>query len=416
MTDTAQCPVNHDGPLDQRITHYPGEVDSPAIEERNGVWHVRSLEAAREVLRSRATTQAGFNSESVSMHGLRPPILFSDGTDHRLQRAAIARYFAPKTVDSKYMDLMTEFADKLVDEVRRDGSVDLSKLSLRYSVMVAAQVVGLTNSDLEGMSRRLEKFFATPALPPAVEGDAPRTMRSRFDALQMSVKGQLPMIAFHVKDVRPAIKARKKHREPDVISHLLDEGYKEPEIMIECVTYGAAGMVTTREYIGMATWHMLDDDALRARFLAAEKTERYQILHEILRLEPIVGHLYRRTTEDLTLTVEGVEHTIPSGSLVDLYVRSVNADPAVVGEAPLQICPGRELPPRVGDEVMSFGDGAHKCPGNSLAIQEADVLLTRLLKLPLKRDTKPVIQWDELIKGYEVRNIRLVVDPAASQV
>ena len=186
--------------------------------------------------------------------------------------------------------------------------------------------------------------------------------------------------------------------------------------MIECVTYGAAGMVTTREYIGMATWHMLDDDALRARFLAAEKTERYQILHEILRLEPIVGHLYRRTTEDLTLTVEGVEHTIPSAALVDLYVRSVNADPAVVGEAPLQICPGRELPPRVGDEVMSFGDGAHKCPGNSLAIQEADVLLTRLLKLPLKRDTKPVIQWDELIKGYEVRNIRLVVDPAASQV
>ena len=65
-------------------------------------------------------------------------------------------------------------------------------------------------------------------------------------------------------------------------------------------------------------------------------------------------------------------------------MRSVNADPAVVGEAPLQICPGRELPPRVGDEVMSFGDGAHKCPGNSLAIQEADVLLMRLLMFLLQ--------------------------------
>ena len=403
MSDTTRCP-HHGADEDQRITHYPGERDAPAVEVVDGVWHVRSLAAAREVLRSRTTTQAGFNSEAIDMHGMRPPILFSDGTAHRTQRAAIARYFAPRTVDERYHGLMEGFADQLVDEVRRDGSVDLAQLSLRYSVMVAAPVIGLTNSDLEGMARRLERFFGVPSVP---AGQA--SQRSRFDALRMTVRGQVPMWVFHLKDVRPAIRSRRRERRDDVISHLLDEGYREPEILVECVTYGAAGMVTTREYIGMATWHLLRDDALRSRYLAADKPGRYQVLHEILRLEPIVGHLYRRATEPITLDVDGVAHTIPAGALVDLYVRSTNADPEVVGECPLALRPGRDLPPRVGAEVMSFGDGAHKCPGNSLAIQEADVLLTRLLRLPVRLATRPRIQWDELIKGYEVRNIRLVV-------
>ena len=71
------------------------------------------------------------------------------------------------------------------------------------------------------------------------------------------------------------------------------------------------------------------------------------------------------------------------------------------------LCPGRELPPRVGEEVMAFGDGAHRCPGNALAIQESDVLLNRLLALPVRLASEPVIGWDELIHGYTVRNFRL---------
>ena len=75
---------------------------------------------------------------------------------------------------------------------------------------------------------------------------------------------------------------------------LLAEGYREPAILIECVTYGAAGMATTREFISMTVLHLLADADLRARYLAGEEEERFDILHEILRLEPIIGHLYRR--------------------------------------------------------------------------------------------------------------------------
>ena len=74
------------------------------------------------------------------------------------------------------------------------------------------------------------------------------------------------------------------------------------------------------------------------------------------------------------------------------------------------MCPGRELPPRTSGEVLSFGDGPHKCPGNHLAMQESDILLQRLLRLPLVIESTPRIGWDDLIAGYEVRGLRLRVE------
>ncbi|MFC6359286.1 cytochrome P450 [Luteococcus peritonei] len=397
-------------PVDRRKTNYPGESRAHGIELVDGTWQVRSMEAVRQVLRSRATTQAGFNAESVTMRGLRKPILFADGEGHRSQRSAIARYFAPKTVDSRYHGVMERSADELVAGLVQRGEVDLSQLSLHYSVVVAGEVVGLTSSDTAAMARRLERFFDIPVVPADAKGTA-----SRFDTIAMATRSHATMAAFFLKDVRPAIRARRNpapgtERPADVISHLVDAGYKDPEILIECITYGAAGMVTTREYISMATWHLLGDEPLRRRYLAADKAERYTILHEILRLEPIVGHLYRRTTEPVEVELDGTTHHIPAGALLDLFIRNANTDPEVVGEAAYDLCPGRELPPRVGEEVMSFGDGPHKCPGNALAIQEADVLLTRLLALPVRLTTTPVLGWDELIRGYSVRSIHLALD------
>src|SRR5260221_10241284 len=107
------------------------------------------------------------------------------------------------------------------------------------------------------------------------------------------------------------------------------------EILPECVTYAAAGMVTTREFISVAMWHLLEQPELRARYVAAGEDERYEILHEILRLEPIVGHVYRRTTAELTLESNGEPVAIPVGALIDLHIYANNADESVVGEAPL---------------------------------------------------------------------------------
>ncbi|AKT51934.1 cytochrome P450 [Arsenicicoccus sp. oral taxon 190] len=392
----------------QRKTVRAGEAVAPPVEEIDGVGHVRALEPVRQVLRAGgSTTQAGFNAESArsGRPKAHPPVLFQDGDEHKAKRKAIARYFAPATVDRRYRELMEELADRLVAEILQEGRASLSDVTMTYSVEVAAQVVGLTESDLDGMTRRLNAFFA---MPPA----APDASAGRFGRLVAALKAvrSIPTVmAFDRSDVRPAIAARRVEPRDDVISHLISQDYTDEEILVECITYAAAGMITTREFISMATWHLLEQPSLRDAYLAAEQPERYDILDEILRLEPVVGHLYRRTTEPLTLTCDDSSYAVPAGAVLDLYIRAANADESAVGPQPLTVCPGRETAAGLRPEAMSFGDGNHMCPGNAIATQESDIFLTRLLRPPLRLDGAPRIEWDELIKGYAVRDLVLVI-------
>jgi len=107
--------------------------------------------------------------------------------------------------------------------------------------------------------------------------------------------------------------------------------------------------------------------------------------------------------------------TVAKGDLIDVCIRPANADVEAVGEDPLGICPYRPLPPGVGQAALSFGDGAHKCPGQPLAILESDVLLTRLLARNPVIVREPTIGWDDLIAGYYLRDfeVRLTPPPAA---
>jgi len=180
---------------------------------------------------------------------------------------------------------------------------------------------------------------------------------------------------------------------------------------MECLTYGTAGMVTTREFISMTMLRMFNDPRLRIRYLAAEEPERLSILNEIIRLEPVVGHLYRRVQKPFAFQVDGTAHTPQPGDLIDLCVRPANADPDTVGERPLNLCPQRPLPPGVNETVLSFGDGVHKCPGQPMAILESDVLLRRLLAREVTIVSEPAIEWDDLIAGYALRGFELRIGP-----
>ena len=390
---------------DRRVSHRPGEASAPRVEHRDGVWHLRSTEAVRQVLREKdATTQAGFSAESMPASVEERPILFMDGEKHRTQRAKVARFFAPKTVANRYRELMEKRADALVAEAVAATTFHLDHLTLRYSTEVAAQVIGLTNSNVDGMAKRLERLFVQPDRSPH-----PVRRGGLLTDLWHTVRGHTPMLAFYLADVRPAIAARRRVPAEDVISHLLAEGYRDPAILIECVTFGAAGMATTREFISMAVLHLLADADLRARYLVAQEPERRDILHEILRLEPIIGHLYRRAARDIDISADGETLHIRKGDLIDLYLRQSNSDESTVGECPLDLRPGRPLPRGIGPEMMSFGDGHHKCPGNSLAIQETDILLTRLLRHDLVVAHAPVMAWHELIAGYSLREFIITV-------
>lgn len=392
--EPARCPFTS---LTRRAASASPTGQAVEVDER-GVYRVHACGPARDILRSEGVRQAGFMAEAASgVRGLgNLPVLFEEGEKHHEMRRSTARYFTPRQVD-EYGPMIARLADDLIHELARKGEVNLDDLSLRLAVNVAARVVGLTDSRLPGLERRVIAF---------VEGGGdsePGSVQPRMSRLD-SLRQQANMALFYFLDVKPAIEARRRRRQDDLISHLLDREYNDVEILTECLTYGTAGMVTTREFLSAAAWHLLKDPELRADYVHGTEKERHAILHEILRLEPVVTTLYRRAEQALTL--DG--HTIPPGSLLALNIQAANVDPAVVGEDAEQLCPARPLPRGVQPQVLAFGDGHHRCPGAFLAIKESDVFLRRLLlwhDLEIVRE--PGLGYNEVVKGYELRNFRI---------
>ncbi|SMB88639.1 cytochrome P450 [Deinococcus hopiensis] len=379
------------------LTHQPTPPAQSIARDERGFYRVQSFGSAREVLRSEQVKQAGFMAEvASSAPGLeRQPVLYAEGEHHHEMRRSTARYFTPTGVEG-YGPFIARFADGLIARLMRGSEVKLDDLSLDLAVNVAAQVVGLTNSRLPGMSRRVMAFVSGG-------GDSAPGQTTPGGRLE-GWRQYADVVLFYLLDVKPAIQARRRERGDDLISHLLDRGYNDAEILTECLTYGTAGMVTTREFISVAAWHLLQNPDLRGEYVHGTERERHAILHEILRLEPVVSTLYRRAEEDLTVNGQ----TVPRGSVIALDIQTANMDPAVVGEDPTTLCPARPLPRGVTAPVLSFGDGHHRCPGAFLAIKESDVFLRRLLVWnDLEVVSGPEVSRNEVVKGYELRNFRI---------
>ncbi len=394
------CPYHNSA---QKTARIPDREIRPISQSIDGTWHIRSFDATKQILRGSSTKQAGFQAEALgdAMKMMRDPMLYLEGKEHHALRRETAHFFTPKAVRA-YDDMIIAYVDSLLAELRQQKRLDLSDMSMKLAVRVAAQVVGLTNSDTDGMAQRISKFFEMEPLDGTVDWSV--------GSVKRMVEAQFYTSHFYLRDVRPALKTRREQRQDDLISHLIDQDYKNMEIMTECVTFGAAGMVTTREFIAAAAWHLLEDGQLRADYLSAETNQRHEILHEILRLEPVVGNLMRRTTEAIELTIDDETVTIPAGELINLHIYAANADSSVMGEPTDIVCTGRDLPRGVQSFGMSFGDGFHRCPGAYIAIEESDIFLTRFLKMDgVRIEQTPTVTWNEIVKGYELRDFIVAV-------
>ncbi len=375
----------------------------PIYQDSNGEWHITDFDVARAVLRGGGIKQAGFQAEVMERGNLtRYPILFLEGADHVAMRKNTAKFFTPKSVKS-YDVMIENFVDQMLNEFQASGRADLSDLSMKLATLVAGKIVGLTNSDLDGMIARLNWFFEADTFKPGE--------KVSLKMINKILRSQVATFRFYFRDVLPAVRARRAEPQDDLITHLLEQEYSSFEILVECLTFGAAGMVTTREFISVAALHFLRNPELRADYLAADHAERHEILHELLRLEPVVGELNRRSTEPLEVDVDGDIVHIPEGSLINLYLYEANANADIFGDPTEVVCPHRELPKTVHSPGMSFGDGPHRCPGAYIAIEETDIFLTRFLRLEnLRVDQDPKITRNEVANGYEFREFMVAVD------
>jgi cytochrome P450 len=286
--------------------------------------------------------------------------------------------------------------------LRAAGEADLTRLAFHLAIAVAAEVIGLTESR-PGIDRRLEAFFPDEKFH--------RPGFTSLSGLRVVARQNRNWLRIHTHDVRPAVRARRARRRDDLISHLIDEGCSAGEILGECITFAAAGMVTTREFVSLAAWHLFTDARLLAAYRAADEPERLALLREILRLEPVISTLRRRTTAELSVGDDGTR--IPAGAVVEIDLGTANLDPRAVGPDPESLCPARagqvargaDAPP-----VLSFGDGPHRCPGADIAVLETDVFLTRLFAEPgLRMRTAPRVSSQRALGSYELREFHVEI-------
>ena len=387
MTQTiAACPVAHD--RDER--------KSAAIAARNvkpnpGAHVVGDFIAARDILRSSEVLQAGAGAEHVSFDNPEHvSVFFLDGELHKKRRSQLARYFTPKAIKERHHVVMHATTQALIAQLRDKGSGQLDLMSMRLACDVAAEIVGLTSSDPEAMSERLRKVFFS----------LNSSNRNGAGGLFAKLHNIYRVMMFNFRDVIPAIRERRGAPKDDVISFCVQEGYSNKSVLIECMTYATAGMLTTREFIVMVAWHLLERDDLRDRFLSGGEDVQLAILDEILRLEPVAAMIHRKAIGDFT-TTDGRE--IKSGELYAVDMRAANTDENAAGPCPFAIDPDRARREKVAGNWMSFAQGPHRCPGAQVALHETRIFVDALLRVPgIRLATAPQIGWCAPIMGYEV--------------
>ncbi len=399
-TEAAACPYH-------RHAAEPSEPNKPVVEQiEDGTWVVRGYREVRQILRAELTTQAGFMSELAAKMGnvmKRQPVLFMDGPEHQALRQESGKFFTPAAVDKGYREMINGLSDDLIEKLKSKKRVDLAELTQTLAVQVASRVIGLTDSVLPGLTGRVCGIL----------NNSSSLTATGINFVLGQFKMQTNMLAFFYLDVKPSLQKRRKNPQNDLFSYLISLGYSDIELLTEAIVFGVAGMATTREFICAAAWHILERPELREIMLSDDEAARYNLLGEILRLEPVVGDLYRRVTKEITLDTKDGVVTIPVGAKLQLSVVTANADKSIVGENPDAVCPARpmaEMKPKVPDYMLSFGDGDHRCPGAYIALRETDIFLRKLLAIPtLKLEKAPTRKFVSVVRSYELRQMMVSI-------
>ncbi len=395
--NSAGCPV-HQGRDDRKSA----KVAEASADMHTGTRVIGNFVAARDLLRSPKMRQAGASIEHVDLS--KPDeisFFFLDGEIHRKRRAAVAGLFAPKTIVTRHHVVMNRAIDEITADLQKRGSAPLDEMSWQMAVDVAADIVGLTDSD----SNRNLAIRVRKVLDASI-----RQRKGFFSKLVLNARMLIAVGRFYKHDMLPAIAARKIQPKDDVLSHLVKENYSKRGMIMECLSYGGAGMLTTREFIVMCAWHLFDNQPLRERFLSGEESDQFAILEEILRLEPVAAFLQRRVAEPFE---EANGTALKEGEVVSISIRDANVDEAITGPCPFELDPDRGKRMKVIGPFMSFGDGPHRCPGAQVAMHETRIFLDRLFRLPgVRLVSAPAVSWNPNIHGYELRGAVVACDPA----
>jgi cytochrome P450 len=407
MNDTviAKCPVGMSD--DRKSAVFATKHASPFP----GTRITQGFAGSREILRSADVRQAGGASADLVIDNPdHTSFFFLDGELHRKRRASVAGYFTPRAIINRYHPIINRTMDDVISKLQRDGSGLLDEMALALAVNVTAEILGVVNDgDPLDLAHRFHAIRATSLKPN--RSPLRRFFEDKLFGWYFGGRRARMAMEMYKVHIAPAAEARRNDPKDDVVSYMVKEGYSVPSMIMECMTYGTAGVSTTREFIGMAAWHLFDRPELKDAFLAADEDGQFAILQEVLRLDPVSGFLYRRAEADIPDAAEG---PIKAGDVMAISIRNANLDEEAVGQCPFSFDLERTAKAKNVASYMNFGDGPHRCPGSQVALHEGRMFLDRLMRVPgVRLVGEPTMVWNVNTQSYEIRKMMIACDKAA---
>ncbi len=300
------------------------------------------------------------------------------GAVHRARRRVENTQFRPDILRLYEQTLFPEVMNDLLDVLLVGESVDLYRVGETLSSVLASRRAGLDirERDLAERARIVDFVDVFSQGAAILDAKDPDAVRARVDEAYRQFERDFvspararreALLEAHARgaigdDALPhdILTALLRHRSDPSIE-LEDEG----RIAREVATYLQGGTHTNGQTVVNAV-DLLFEAAARtpgiAERVADDRSFAQRVVHETLRLRPTTPKIRRRTVADTTVA----GRVIPADSLVVLDVVSGNQDAASFGAHPERFDPDRTVATDVPRWGLSFGAGAHICPGRSV--------------------------------------------------
>ena len=278
-------------------------------------------------------------------------ILEMDEPEHRTIRSLVAGSFRSKMLERWEEELVAVVVNELVDAFIGRGRADLVReVTFNFPVQVIARILGLPRSDYPRFQRWALELTSVAAN--WERGMAASAALRDYFADVMADRRAAPGDDLISDLVRAEVEGQ----------HLSDE-----EIYSFLRLLLPAGVETTYRATGSLLFALLED---RRQFdaLYADRSLYPQAFEEVVRWEPPVTVILRRTTRDTALAGVPIEE----GADVALLIGAANRDERKYTD------PDRFDMFRQQRQHVGFGFGVHVCLGMHLARMESRIAINTL--------------------------------------
>ncbi len=320
-----------------------------------------------------------FDKRSYAEGNIRDGVVsISHGPMQRARRRVENTQFRADRLKLYERELFPQVLDRLLDMLIGADRADVFAVGELLSVVLAARRAGVDHDErsleqLRTLVHYVDVFSQGSAILNAKDPDTVRALvyatydEFERDFLRPSWERRTRLIEAERDGERAEpvpqdiLTALLLHRDDPAVE-LSDDG----RIVREVATYLQGGTHTSAQTLTNAFDLLFDAEERTPGFIdraADDLAFAQHVVHETLRLRPTTPKIKRRAEADTI--VAGVP--VPKDALVVLDAATANRDPARFGADADEFNPDRVLDPSVPRWGLSFGAGAHQCPGRSVA-------------------------------------------------